>query len=58
MAFCIERLSYDFEKSVHDVFHGPMFGKIKTKVLLISAKETPNMGSKQGKVTLMQTLAV
>ena len=24
-----------------------MFGKIKTKLLLIPAKETPNMGSKQ-----------
>ena len=28
-------------------FHGPMFGKIGTKLLLIPAKETPRMGSKQ-----------
>ena len=28
-------------------FHGPMFGKIETKLLLIPAKETPHMGSKQ-----------
>ena len=34
-------------KSVRNEFHGPMFGKIKTKLLLIPANETPNMGSKQ-----------
>ena len=28
-------------------FHGPMFGKIKTKLRVIPAKETPNMSSKQ-----------
>ena len=27
----IKRLSYDLEKSVPNLFHGPMFGKIKTK---------------------------
>ena len=32
-------------KSVRNLFHGPKFGKIKTKLLLIRAKETPNMGS-------------
>ena len=41
--FSIERFSYDLER----VFHGPMFGKIKTKLLLIPAKETPNMASRQ-----------
>ena len=41
--FSIERLSYDLEREIH----GPMFGKIKTKLLLIPAKETPNMVSKQ-----------
>ena len=30
-----------------NLFHGPMFGKIKTKLLLIPGKGTPNMGSKQ-----------
>ena len=46
---CVDRFSlpYDFEKSVLNLFHGPMFGKIKTKLLLIPAKETPNMNSKQ-----------
>ena len=34
-------------RSVRNLFHRPMFGKIKTKLLLIPAKETPNMGSKQ-----------
>ena len=29
------------------LFHGQIFGAIKTKLLLILAKETPNMGSKQ-----------
>ena len=28
-------------------YHGPMFGKIETKLLLIPAEETPHMGSKQ-----------
>ena len=43
----IARLSYDLEKSVRNLFHGPMFGKIQTKLLLIPVKEIPNMGSKQ-----------
>ena len=34
-------------KSVRNLFHGPMFGKIKPKLLLLSTKETTNMGSKQ-----------
>lgn len=33
-------------QSVRYLFHEPMFGKIKTKLLLIPSKETPNMGSK------------
>ena len=35
-----------FKKVLLYLFHGPMFGKIKTNLLLIPAKETPNMGSK------------
>ena len=42
----IEQLSYDLE-SVRNLFYGPMFGKIKTKLLLIPTKETSNVGSKQ-----------
>ena len=32
--------------SIQNLLHGPMCGKIKTKLLLIPATETPNMGSK------------
>ena len=43
----IERLSYDLKKVFAICFTEPMFGNITTKLLLIPAKETPNMGSKQ-----------
>ena len=39
----LQRLSYDLEKVFVVSFVGPLFGKIKTKVL---AKETPHMRSK------------
>ena len=43
----LERLPHDLEKGFRNLFQGPVFGKIKTKLLLIPAKETTNMGSKE-----------